>query len=104
MISMPLHQPHHGVVESLEPRIRFARSEDALDHLVEEVEARLDAGELSKDQADRLTWLIVATARQLARGLVNVPMGSHDTKLDTCPAALLPGPGGRSGSASRSLT
>lgn len=61
---------------TLEPRIRFARSEGELDALVEEIQAGFEAGRLSQAQAERLGWLVIDTARQLARGLVNVPVGA----------------------------
>ena len=61
---------------SLEPRIRFARNEDELDALVEQIQIGFEAGHLSQVQADRLTYLVVDVARQLARGLVNVPVGT----------------------------
>jgi len=32
----------------------------------------------AQDQSERLTWLVITTARQLAQGLVNVPVGSYD--------------------------
>ena len=61
---------------TLESRIRFASSEGALDTLAEQIQAGFEAGHLSQAQAERLTHLVVDTARQLAQGLVNVPAGA----------------------------
>lgn len=67
-----------GVVrskETIRERIRYAHSEVELDGLVEEIQAGFEAGELTQEEAEDLAWLVMGTARQLAQGLVNVPVG-----------------------------
>ena len=66
-----------GGDRSLEERIRFAGSEEELEDLVEEVQAEFEAGRLSQAQADRLTYLVIDIARQLTRGLANMPAGEQ---------------------------
>jgi len=63
-------------VRILEERIRFARGEAELEDLVDEIQAGFEASHLSQEQAERLGALTLDTARQLRRGLVNVPMGT----------------------------
>lgn len=67
------HLRRQQSAEVLESRIRFARSEAELDALVEQIQAGFRAGHLSQVQTERLATLAMDTARQLARGLVNVP-------------------------------
>lgn len=66
-------KPASAVAGDLETRIRFAHSEAELDQVVEQIQAEFEAGHLSQVQAERLAGLTLDTARQLARGLVNVP-------------------------------
>ncbi len=61
--------------QALESLIHFARSEAELDQVAEELQAGFVAGHLSQAQAERVTYLVLDTARQLARGLYNVPVG-----------------------------
>jgi hypothetical protein len=61
------------MAQGLEDRIRFARSETELDQAVEDIQAGFAATHLAHAQAERLARLAMATARQLAQGLVNVP-------------------------------
>jgi len=64
-------------VRTLEERVRFAQSEEELDHLVEEIQGRYEVGHLCLEESERLTCLVISTARQLAQGLVNVSVGSY---------------------------
>ncbi len=64
------------LASSLEPRIRLSRSEAELDALAEEIQTGFKSGHLTQAQAERLTYLMVDTARQMARGMVNVPVGT----------------------------
>lgn len=62
---------------TMESRARFARSEPELDALVEEIQAGFEAGRLSQMEAERLTYLVIDTARQLEHGLVNSKIGDR---------------------------
>jgi len=64
--------------QSLEERVRFAHSDEELEQLLDEIRAGFEAGRLSQAESERLNWLLRETSRQLRRGLVNVPVGSHD--------------------------
>lgn len=70
-----LSETNEKPAQDLVVAIRFARSEAELDGLVEEIQAEFEASRLSQEQAERLAALTMDTARQLAQGLVNVPVG-----------------------------
>lgn len=76
MTALPVQAPQAptDVALALEERIRYARSEDDLDALVEHVQGGFEAGELTQAQAERLAYLVIGIARQLEQGLVNVPI------------------------------
>lgn len=75
MTALPVQatQVPADAAQDLEPRIRFAHSEGELDALVEEIQAGFEAGHLSQDEAERLTYLSIEVARQLECGLANIP-------------------------------
>lgn len=72
MTALPI-QVSVDVDRDLEDAIRFAGSEDQLEAALERVQAGFEAGNLSQEGAERLAALAADTARQLARGLVNIP-------------------------------
>ena len=77
MTALPVHtaQGPVSMANTLEPRILFARTESELEAMVEEIQAGFEAGHLTQARADQLTYLVIDVARQLARGVVNVPVG-----------------------------
>ena len=68
-----LAQLNVEVAGTLEDHICLAPSEAELARPVKEIQVGFEAGHLSQTQAERLATLAMDTARQLARGLVNVP-------------------------------
>ncbi|MBI2501924.1 MAG: hypothetical protein HYW07_01660 [Candidatus Latescibacteria bacterium] len=58
---------------TLEERARYARSEGELDTIVMEIQAHFAQGQLTQVEAECLAQIVVDTARQLGRGLVNIP-------------------------------
>ncbi len=78
MTALPVQaaQVSVDVAEDLEVAVRFARSEDQLEAALERIQTGFKSGHLTQAQADQLTYLVIDVARQLARGVVNVPVGT----------------------------
>lgn len=75
-LSVQAAQVSVDVDRDLEEAVRFARSEDQLEAALERVQGAFEQGTLTGEEAERLATLTMDTARQLARGLVNMPVGT----------------------------